>query len=188
MSNNSQLFLNTTQVLTENYLLVSPPPLLTIIRVTVCSIGILANSLVIFVVVQGSLRKSVFMNLLMVLAIFDSLCLMLKVNVQKNVLGQMLFVQSMVHCSLTHFLLSMSDLVSSWLTVLISVERFIAIYYPFKVYIYCSKKKSHKIIITMAIIACLGAIPVFFVSAVLSSDNGYDCRITLLVVLFWLIG
>ena len=65
MSNNSQLFLNTTQVLTENYLLVSPPPLLTIMRVTVCSIGILANSQVIFVVVQGSLRKSVFMNLLM---------------------------------------------------------------------------------------------------------------------------
>ena len=178
MSNNSQLLLNTTQVLTENYLLVSPPPLLTIIRVTVCSIGTLANSLVIFVVVQGSLRKSVFMNLLMILAIFDSLCLMSKVNVQKNVFGQMLFGPSMVHCSLTRFLLSMSDLVSSWLTVLISVERFIAIYYPFKVHIYCTKKISHIVIITMAIIACLGAIPVFFVSAVLSSDNGYDYRIT----------
>ena len=66
MSNNSQLLLNTTQVLTEKYLLVSPPPLQTIIRVTICSIGILANCLVIFVVVQGSLRKSVFMNLLMI--------------------------------------------------------------------------------------------------------------------------
>ena len=177
MSNNSQLLLNTTQVLTENYFQVSSLPLLAIIRVTVCSIGILANFLVIFVVVQGSLRKSVFMNLLMTLAIFDSLYLMAKIFIQKGIFGEMLVGPSTLHCSINRFLLSMSGLVSSWVTVLISLERFIAIYYTLKVHIYCTKKRFLIIITALTIFVCFGAMPYFFISAVVSSDEGHDCHI-----------
>ena len=177
ISNNSQLSLNTTQVLRENYFQVSSLSLLAIIRVTVCSIGIFANFLVIFVVVQGSLRKSVFKNLLMTLAIFDSLFLIAKVFIRKRIFGDMLVGPSTLHCSINRFLLSMSGLVSSWVTVLISLERFIAIYYPLKVHIYCTKKRFLIIITALTIFVCFGAMPYFFISAVVSSDEGHDCQI-----------
>ena len=175
--NDSQFFLNTTQVPEENNFFPSTIPLRTIVRVTLCSIGILANSLIIFVIIHGSLRKSVFMNLLMTLAIFDSLFLMAIINIREGIFGQILVGPSTLHCSLSRFLNLVSGLVSSWITVLISIERFIAIYYPFKVHIYCTKMKSCMIISSITIFACLSAVPFFYISKVINSENGPDCQI-----------
>ena len=174
---NSQLFLNTTQVPKETAFMASFTLVLTIVRITLCSIGILCNSLVVFVVINGSLRKSVFMNLLLILAIFDSLFIITSLNTRKEIFGHTLFGSSTLHCSLTRFLLTVSAIVSSWVTVLISLERFIAIYYPFKVHIYCTKKRLYMIIVTMTVFASVGAIPTFFISAVVSSGDSYDCQI-----------
>ena len=176
-TNSTYLFFDTTNNPADDYYLHSLISGKTIVRVTICSVGILANSVVVLVVINGSLRKSVFMNLLMILAIFDSLYLMAKIYIRKNIFGHILFGPSMLHCSLTRFLLTISGLVSSWVTVLISLERFIAIYYPFKVHIYCTKKRSYIIIVTLTVFASIGAIPLFFISAVVSSGNGYDCQV-----------
>ena len=177
MLNTSQLLSNTTQAPTEKAFLVSSMPVLTLVRITIYSIGIFANSLVVFVVIKGSLRKSVFMNLILMLAFFDSLFGISKLNTRKEIFGHTLVGSSILHCSLTRFLLTISGLVSSWVTVLISIERFIAIYYPFKVHIYCTKKRSYMIIVTLTVFASIGAIPLFFISAVVSSGNGYDCQV-----------
>ena len=141
-TNNSYVCFNTTNDPAENEYQLSPIPVWTLVRVIVCSIGILANSLVIFVVLHGSLRKSIFMNLLMILAIFDSLLLMAVIYIRKEIFGQTYVGPSILHCSLSMFLLSVTGLASSWVTVLISLERFIAIYYPFKVKIYCTKTRT----------------------------------------------
>ena len=177
MLNTSQLLSNTTQAPTEKAFLVSSMPVLTLVRITIYSIGIFANSLVVFVVIKGSLRKSVFMNLILMLAFFDSLFVIAKLNTRKEIFGLTLVGSSILHCSLNRFLLTISGLVSSWVTVLISLERFIAIYYPFKVHIYCTKKRSYIIIVTLTVFASIGAIPLFFISAVVSSGNGYDCQV-----------
>ena len=177
MLNTSQLLLNTSQVPTGKAFLVSSIPVLTFVRITLCSIGILSNSLVVLVVIKGSLRKSVFMNLILMLAFFDSLFVIAKLNTRKEIFGHTLVGSSILHCSLTRFLLTISGLVSSWVTVLISLERFIAIYYPFKVHIYCTKKRSYIIIVSLTVFASIGAIPLFFISAVVSSGNGYDCQV-----------
>ena len=176
MLNTSQLLLNTTQVSTEKVFLVSSIPILTLVRITLCSIGILCNSLVVFVVIKSSLRKSVLMNLLLILAIFDSLFVIAKLNTRKEIFGHTQVGSSILHCSLSRFLLTISAIVSSWVTVLISLERFIAIYYPLKVHIYCTKKRSYIIIVTMTFFASVGAIPTFFISAVVSSGDSYDCQ------------
>ena len=172
-------FFNSTVVSDLNDSLVStkPLPLWTIIRVSVCSTGLLANSLIIFVIMYGSLRKSVFMNLLMILASFDSLFLIATINIQTGIFGQMFVGPSTLHCSLNISLLSVAGLLSSWVTVLISIERFIAIYFPFKVHLYCTKMRTYITIIAMTFLVSLYSIPYFYISGVTSSDRGPICQI-----------
>ena len=176
-SNISHLFVNTTNNLDENKSPLALLPTWTIVRVTVCSIGILANSLVIFVIIHGSLWKSVFMNLLMTLAIYDSLYLIAVVNIQTGNFGQLGIGPSTLHCSLNRFLAHAGSLVSSWLTVLISLERFIAIYYPFKVHIFCTKVKINGTIMAITLLAFLSLIPYLYFSDVRSTDQGPECTI-----------
>ena len=182
-SNISHLVFNTTNNPEETKSLLSSLPTWTIVRVTVCSIGILANSLVVLVIIHGSLWKSVFMSLLMTLSIYDSLYLVAVVNIQTGIFGQLGIGPSTLHCSLNNFLFHGGSLVSSWVTVLISLERFIAIYYPFKVHIFCTKMRMYGTTIALTILAFLSLIPYFYISAVNSSDHGPECQILLKNVL-----
>ena len=185
--NISHLFVNTTNNLEENESPLAPLLTWTIVRVTVCSIGILANSLVLFVIIHGSLWKSVFMNLLMTLAIYDSLYLIAVVNIEIGIFGQLVIGPSKLHCSLNNVLLHGGNLVSSWVTVLISLERFIAIYYPFKVNIFCTKVRMNGTTVALTILAFLFLIPYFYISDVRSTDQGPECTIPLktdLVLIF----
>ena len=181
-TNNSYLCFNTTDDPAENEYQLSPIPVWTLVRVIVCSIGILANSLVVFVVLHGSLRKSIFMNLLMILAIFDSLFLMGVIYIRKEIFGQISFGPSILHCSVSMFLLSVTGIASSWVTVLISLERFIALYYPFKVKIYCTKTRTYVAIIILTILACLFSLPYFYITDVVSSNQEHKCRNTFTTV------
>ena len=186
-ASNISHFFNTTNNLEENKSVLSPLETWTIVRVTVCIIGILANSLVVFVIIRGSLLKSVFMNLLMILAIYDSLYLIAAVNIQTGIFGQMVIGPSTLHCSLIRFLGHAGSLVSSWLTVLISLERFIAIYYPFKVHIFCTKVRMNGTIMALTFLVFLCMIPFLYISDVKSTDQGPECTILLkndLVMIF----
>ena len=57
-------------------------PLWTILEVSVSSIGMLANSLIIVVIMFSSLRTSVFMNSLMSLALFDTIFLITAISTE----------------------------------------------------------------------------------------------------------
>ena len=159
----------------QNGTLQSPMPVLTIISVTVCSIGILANILVILVIMLSSLRNSVFMNLIMSLAIFDIIYLSAVINSGRGIFGQMLLKPSLLHCRFNSFVLSISALGSSWVTVFISVERYIAVFYPFKVHIYCTKKRMLSAFFVLTSLICICTIPVFYFCFVIIIDRQPTC-------------
>ena len=106
---------------------------------TVCSIGMLANCLVIVVIILTSLRTSVFMNLIMVLAIFDTILLLSAISCQRRIFCEILFGPSLLNCRLNVFFVYVFVIATTWVTVFISLERYIAIIHPFKVHVYCTK-------------------------------------------------
>ena len=95
--------------------LMSPIDTWTIIRVAVCSIGILDNCLVIIVVTSTSLRTSAFMNLIMALAIFDTILLLSSISSQRGIFGEIFFEPSLFNCRLHIFLVYVCGITSSWI-------------------------------------------------------------------------
>ena len=155
----SLLFIHTTD---GNNTLLSPVPLSTIVTVTVCSFGILANFLVILVIILSSLRTSVFMNLIMCLAIVDNMFLFAVIHVQRGIFGELFIKPSLLYCRFTMFYVYVAGIVSSWVTVLISFERYIAIFYPFKAHIYSTKNRMLVAVTVITILTCTSQIPLFF--------------------------
>ena len=98
--NDTIFVLNTTSTVGHNDSLPYPFPASTIVTVTVSSFGILANVLVIFTILFSSLRTSVIMNLILSLAIFDSLFLVIILNLQIGLFGQLFISPSLLHCRL----------------------------------------------------------------------------------------
>ena len=140
----------------------SPVPLSTIVTVAACGFGILANFLVLLVIIMSPLRNSVFMNLIMFLAIFDTIFLFSVINIQRGIFGEILIRPSLLYCRFNIFFNFVTSIVSSWITVLISFERYISIFYSFKVHIYCTKKRMLVAVFTITILACASQIPLFF--------------------------
>ena len=65
----------------------------------------MTNSCVISVIIFSALRTSVFMNIVLILAIFDILYLFAVIDVQNGIFGQFLIDPSVLQCSITNFLL-----------------------------------------------------------------------------------
>ena len=166
------LFIYTTD---GNNTLLSPIPLSTIVTVAVCSFGILANFLVLLVIILTSLRTSVFMNLIMYLAIVDTMFLFSVIHFLRGIFGELLIKPSLLYCRLTIFCIYVTGIVSSWVTVLISLERYIAIFYPFKVHIYCTKKRMLVAFIIISFLACTSQIPLFFTCSLVFIDQQPRC-------------
>ena len=176
--NSSSFSYNETTFTGQNQTLQFPLPVWTITALTFCSVGILANSLIICVIIFSSLRTSVFMNLLMILGFFDILFLLTVIDLQPGLFGH-LFHPSEVHCSLNNYLRLICGLVSSWVTVFLTLERFVVIYFPFKVHIYCTKAKTCATVIVLTILSCFCLVPSFYFSTVGLSDPGPTCKINL---------
>ena len=150
----------------------------TIVTVTVCSAGMLANSLVILVVLFGSLQKSVFMNLLMLLAISENFYLLTIIENQRGIFGKILVSPSVLHCRLNVFFAYVSGTASSWITVLISLDRFIAVFFPLKVHIYCTKKRTYKTVLFIFALASMASAPFLFTCSVFNVGGLPVCRIS----------
>ena len=170
------LDLNYTNEIGGNSTLPSLFPAWTITTITVCSWGILANFLVIFIIVFSSLRTSVFMNLIVSLAICDSMYLMSVINIQRGIFGQLFIKSSLLHCRINIFFIHVSGIVSSWITVFISLERYIAIYHPFKIHIYCTKRRTYLIILALTSITCICCVPFFYGCSLQLVDKLQRCN------------
>ena len=117
------------------------------------TIGFVTNVLVIIVILCGSLRHSIFMSLLVVLAITDNLTLLASYLVQPGVFGH-LFGPAVTVCRIFSFLMLSCGTMSSWTVVLVSVERYIAIFYPLKVHLYLTLKRIHILMCCLILITC----------------------------------
>ena len=152
------------------------PNLVTILpSITFSTIGLIANTLVIIVVVKGSLRHMVFMSIVMLLAITDNIALCAS-NLSLRELFGRIFGESVLSCRILSFFAPCSGLYSSWLIVLISAEHFLAVFFPLKVHIYFTLKRSYILMAVLATISCI--ISVFYLFAVnVDVLDGYAIRI-----------
>ena len=148
---------------------------MTIISVIICSLGILANSLIIAVIVFSSLRTSVFMTLLMMLAISDNLCLLTQLNALQGIFGSII-TPTILHCRFTVYIIYTSSILSSWITVLISVERYIAVAFPLKVHVYCTKTRTYFTLLLMVVLTCIGLAPILYSCSVTVIDGRPCCH------------
>ena len=135
------------------------------------AIGIIANTLVIIVIVKGSLSHMVFMSILMLLAITDNVTLCLSNLLLRELFGR-IFGESILSCQILTFLAPCSGLFSSWLIVLVSVERFIAVFFPLKVHIYFTLKRSYILMALVAIMSCISSVSYLFVVNI-DVEDGY---------------
>ena len=140
-------------------------------------VGLLANTLVIVVIVGGSLRHSVFMTLLIVLAVADNLVLLSTDLLQPGVFGH-IFGQALLPCRVLLYIVQSSGTMSSWMIVLISIERFMAISYPLKVHIYFSMKRSCILILCLGVLICVVKVYRFFFASIAMSYDLPICMIT----------
>ena len=140
-------------------------------------IGTVGNSLVILVILLSSLRKSVFMTLLMFLAVTDNSFLW---NVTAGHIAAVgyLFPSTLLKCRLMSFIYYTTGITSSWLLVLISLERFIAVAYPLKVHIYCTMKRTYILISIIGVVASLSSLSQFFTCSVSNKQGKTLCKLT----------
>ena len=150
-------------------------PIWFVLPAIVCSFGILANSFIIFVIMFSTLRTSTFMNLLMSLAIFDIVVLFITITTKMQSFFEIFPDKFLLYCRLMFYILNVAGIVSSWISVLISLERYIAIYYPFKVHIYCTKKNTYITILSLTISTSIGLIPIFYTHSVKILEPNQTC-------------
>ena len=177
MASNNSFFVTDEPDVIEYNLTESTMPGSTVLTVTICIAGLLANSLIIIVVLYGSLKNLVIMNLLLALAVTDNLYLMFIVEKQRGILGEFIIGSSLLHCRLTVFLVFASGTISSWITVFMALERFIAIFYPFKVHIFCTIWKANFTICVITALGLLSLIPLFYTCSVIPVGEIHACGV-----------
>ena len=175
---NALLKVNDSNLFSSNSTGTMQLPVLTIVNLVNFAIGTVTNILIIVVITGSSLRKCLFMNLLVTLAIMDNLFLWSISLMQDGVFGNIIFKPTVLYCRLLSVILNISGIFSSWLIVLVAIERTISVFYPFKVHIYCSKKRTLFILGFLFIIAIAGSLPYFFGPMVLLRDGMHLCTVS----------
>ena len=162
-----------------------------IMSLALISIGLVLNSLIITVITCGSLMKtSVFMILLLILAIADNTTLFFLILRNNEIYYFLPFSQSSNVCGVLRFFRYTSAAMSSWIVVLISAERFIAVFYPFKVHIYCTRGKTAIATVGIFVMLVIIHLPIIFGSTTFMKGNRHICgrikSVSLLETLFTL--
>ncbi|XP_069103153.1 uncharacterized protein [Argopecten irradians] len=119
-------------------------------------IGVIGNFLSFVVLIQLSKDSSFFLYL-SVLALSDlSFIIVGALMGWIEVLNQTLFYEniSFFLCSVKYALVFVFSQFSSWIIVAVTVDRFIAICFPFKVSVYCTKKRSVMTSLVLFLIIC----------------------------------
>ncbi|GAB1606182.1 neuropeptide receptor 15 [Argonauta hians] len=123
-------------------------------------VGIIGNGLVIFVVLSNKkMRTSVTNMFIMNLAVADLLLLLIGIPDLVQFVLNRGWILNLVWCKAIRYILVVSLYASVMTLVAVCVERFIAIVYPIKAHILCSKKKVILTIICIWPIALICGLP-----------------------------
>ena len=117
-----------------------------------------------------------FMTILLVLAVADNLTLLSTSLLQPGVFGH-IFGRALLPCCVLLYIGQSSGTMSSWMVVLISIERVFAISYPLKVHIYFSMQRSCILILCLGVLICIFTVYCLF-SAFIVTD--YDIPVCVL--------
>ena len=140
----------------------------------ICGVGIVANSFIVVVIIFGSLKRSVFMTLLMLLAITDNLFLLSEVVFRMNTLTYTL-ASSLWICRISTYFYYTMGIISSWLLVSISLERYIAVFYPLKINILCTMRKTYMTMLFLVMFASVSSMPIFFTCSITYKNGRPIC-------------
>ena len=135
-------------------------PILTIIQVTIVCFGIPCNTIIIFVASKClTVGFSRYEILLLYLAISDIIYLSSGCAGLSGIFGNSSFGGNLLNCCVINVFFFFSGLLSSWLIVLISFERFFCVNYPIKSHIYKGKVLLFVVLILLSIVlACLSSL------------------------------
>ena len=164
-------FLNDTHKSEINATKVSIYRAWTIGSFVICGIGFLANTLTIAVILRGFPRMSVFMALLLFLAITDNVFLSTILLLRtRDALHITALSSSLLFCRLCILMYYTTGIISSWLLVCIALERYIAVSYPLKAITYCTKKRTYVTILVIIIFSLASGVPILFTCSIQKVD------------------
>ena len=167
-----------------------PLPSWTVVYLVIAFIGTVSNSLIIIVFVFSKKKASIFMTLLNALAIADNLYLWVMIFIRDGVYGCTFLPSSEFLSQLGTFFSFWCGITSSWLLVLISFERFIAVFYPLKVRLYCTMNRMYVSVFVLTILACSVSMCYFFICSIKLTTGSPTCSSTVsdtshdLIILF----
>ena len=115
-------------------------PLDTIVNLLVASIGVPCNLMITITAWKHITFSLKYITLLMLLAVADTLYLISSILSRKGIFGELGQSGTVFHCSILKMFTMISALQSSWITVVICIERIIVICQPIKSYLLNKKK------------------------------------------------
>ena len=131
----------------------------------IVGIGIIGNALSFVVMKTKSLRHKSYSHYLCALAFFDTLTLLLRLVITvdeyyKTVLYKQGLFQEFSHgaCAMFNFFEHVSYLMSSWLVVLMAVERLVAVCMPFRKALIRTQSGAIITICVLCIIVCVSQV------------------------------
>ena len=143
-----------------------PLPSWKVVYLVIAFIGTVSNILIMIVVVFSKKKASIFMTLLNALAIADNLYLWVVIFIEDGVFGCIFLSSSVFFRQLGMFLSCWIGITSSWLIVLISLERCIAVFYPLKIRLYCTMKRMYVSVFVLTTSAFIVSISSFFTCSI----------------------
>lgn len=117
-------------------------------------VGTVGNILSIAVLIRARMRTTSVYFYLMVLS-FADLCVLYVSGFKtwiRGVTGYELLTASRFACKTTMFLVLFSQHFSAWLVVLTTVDRFIAVWFPFRASVWCSVSRARLLTVALTVV------------------------------------
>lgn len=151
--------------------------LLKFILPAIIFVGTVGNILSIAVLIRSKMRSTSVYFYLLVLA-FTDLCVLyvsgFKTWIRIVTDFELLHVSTFA-CKATLFLLLFCLHFSAWLVVLTTVDRFIAVWFPFKAAVWCSVGRARLLTVALMVIIGIYNVHVFWTMSLYIQSNGPSC-------------
>ncbi|XP_029646118.1 uncharacterized protein LOC115219957 [Octopus sinensis] len=136
----------------------------------VLTFGLIGNILVFIVMQRPALRKQSFSRYLSLLAICDSLSLIIRALFWINLLSTILKSEIIITfrtdflCGFSEYFMTANHVICSWLLVCITCERIIVTAFPFSAAQFCTPKIANTVLVALVMSVCIGLSYVFYFS------------------------
>ncbi|CAM1321194.1 Uncharacterised protein g7711 [Pycnogonum litorale] len=145
---------------------------ITLIYSTILLIGLIGNSLIIFVIARYQRMRSISNIFLASLSAADLLLIVACIPVKLARLYSFTWTMGEVCCKFIYYIQNFSAVCSVLTLTAISIERFCAVIYPMKAKLICTTRNARIVIVSIWILSLLMAIPAIF-ARIHYEVNGY---------------